>query len=97
MRDTKHTPGPWHADQSTDGGWAIVPTEGFLIAVMAQVPPERIEPNARLIAAAPDLLDALRALVNITMHPQATKADIRMIANEARAAIARAEGREDAQ
>lgn len=48
------------------------------------------EANARLLAAAPELLDALRCLYNITTHPKATLASIRMIAAEARTAIAKA-------
>lgn len=38
-----------------------------------------------------ELLDALTKLVNIATHPKATKPDIRMIALEARAAIAKVE------
>ena len=48
--------------------------------------------DAPLIAAAPDLLAALEGLANIALHPRATKSDIRMIASEARAAIAKAKG-----
>lgn len=62
----KHTPGPWifYADvPSTDPDWHIVTTENRL-RVIANV---HIEPgnemdaaNARLIASAPDLLEALK-------------------------------------
>ena len=38
------------------------------------------------------LLDALRGLVNIATHPNATKLDIRTIATEARFTLARAGG-----
>ena len=65
---SKHTPGPWvfYADTpSTDPNWHIVTTANRM-RVLANV---HIEPgnemdlaNARLIAAAPDLLDALIAL-----------------------------------
>lgn len=63
---SKHTPGPWvfYADTpSTDPNWHIVTTANRM-RVLANV---HIEPgnemdlaNARLIAAAPDLLDALQ-------------------------------------
>lgn len=46
--------------------------------------------DAALIAAAPDLLAALEGLVNISFHPKATKADIRIIASDARLTIAKA-------
>lgn len=62
----KHTPGPWqfYADvPSTDPNWHIV-TNASRMRVLANV---HIEPgnevdlaNAKLIAAAPELLDALK-------------------------------------
>lgn len=64
MNDTKHTPGPWqvvgetgvHAGcLSISQGWTIStsPTGGY----------EARKANARLIAAAPDLLAVARALL----------------------------------
>lgn len=48
-----HTPGPWHAEG--DGDWFdAVDERGFAVAEAMT------EPDARLIAAAPDLLAALR-------------------------------------
>ena len=46
-----------------------------------------------LIETAPQLLDALKGLCSIATHPKATKAAIRMIAEEAWAVIAKAEGK----
>ncbi len=57
-----HTPGPWRIERYEDGSKAIAPSEGFVVCTMAVVPPERIEANARLIAAAPELLDACKKL-----------------------------------
>jgi hypothetical protein len=58
-----------------------------LVRIYHSVPTEDL-PNARLIAAAPDLLDACKALLEITdfvnLHGPAT--------GDARAAIAKAEG-----
>ena len=57
---TKHTPGPWHVD-------SICPTkvrlsDSYLIADTYRHPGDMpaSEANARLIAAAPDLLETLR-------------------------------------
>jgi hypothetical protein len=68
--NVKHTPGPWiyYADlPSTDPNWHIVTTANKM-RVLANV---HIEPgnamdeaNARLIAAAPDLLEALKGLLS---------------------------------
>jgi len=73
------TPGPWEAhqgilpDQPTvwdvtakhgwTGPWDNTP-EGWFVATVHEVSgPESAEANARLIAAAPDLLEALRDIV----------------------------------
>lgn len=71
MADTvKHTPGPWHVDpkapeESFFEDVNILRHDGLAVAVCVHngdiVPPEP-EANARLIAAAPDLLEALREL-----------------------------------
>lgn len=60
-RNPKHTPGPWHTGGS---GTIIYDAEGWGVA-NATVFHGRREPgqsviNARLIAAAPDLLEALQ-------------------------------------
>ena len=71
----KFTPGPWHANWTRLNGKAI----GFHVADETHgsirpicefydgteaMPPEEVEANARLIAAAPKLLEALQALVD---------------------------------
>jgi len=64
--ETKHTPGPWAAEfvipqHSADGYWQIQasqkPDGALVVADVAECP--EIDENARLIAAAPDLLAAL--------------------------------------
>lgn len=59
---TLHTPGPWGFNfQSVDPEWAVITTGGG--AVIANVNADfRQSSNARLIAAAPELLAALTAL-----------------------------------
>lgn len=107
MADAKHTPGPWiyYADlPSTEPNWHIVTTANKM-RVLANV---HIEPgnamdeaNARLIAAAPDLLaasmkaanelrQAARALAKAGDHKAAAVAD--MAEERTRAAIAKATG-----
>lgn len=72
---TKHTPGPWVARQEFKNRWRIeampngpdfVPLSVGLACTTvleAGVDDSSTEANARLIAAAPDLLSALRDLV----------------------------------
>lgn len=67
-----HTPGPWRYADTADGGFEVYPSEeqgdlgGDLIAgVWYFARPgdrEQAEANARLIAAAPALLDALQVI-----------------------------------
>lgn len=57
MTKAKHTPGPW-VETSLDG-WDGVRPENSNLAVCKLV--ENNPENARLIAAAPDLLEAVRA------------------------------------
>ena len=60
---SKHTPGPWKAE-SVMGVWVVgTPADKHLIV---KVPAGSIdcEANAALIAAAPELLEQLRRMVN---------------------------------
>ena len=65
---TKHTPGPWIADLYEDGCFVVRPhgKEGPLIAERGVWFDDESHANARLIAAAPDLLVALRNLLDHT-------------------------------
>ena len=55
----KHTPGPWTIQQELDGGpwYSINSTEEY--GWVCQVPRPN-HPDARLIAAAPEMLEALK-------------------------------------
>ena len=57
----QHTPGPWKASQSHKGYWFIEYDQGGEAYTMTTL--ECHEANARLIAAAPDMLDALEWLL----------------------------------
>ena len=54
-----HTPGPWVAERRRFGSWTVLSPEGFYI-VDRVLSITDIEANARLIAAAPELLAALK-------------------------------------
>ena len=89
---SKHTPGPWHVGGPNK--CTIYDKHGQRLAnsfegVMAtQRTDSECEANARLIAAAPELLDAL---VNLLPLISPLKAEIQQVAN-ASAAIAKATG-----
>ena len=89
---TDHTPGPWayEYDNSDEGyGWWFDLTGGPNSQPLISGPynnptttVEEAEANARLIAAAPELL---KALTTISMHPSCSKCEER-----ARTAITKA-------
>lgn len=82
-----HTPGPWHLDPFRK--YANV--HGEVMSHLARVPIDtaEAEANARLIAAAPDLLEACREALSILDYE---RADVETRA-QVYAAIAKAEGR----
>ena len=85
----QHTPGPWRA-QINHCNHAVISTDGFDIALLRASDCDS-EANARLIAAAPDLLNLLTAadrLEELTGENLAVYA--RTFAALARAAIAKA-------
>ena len=109
MEKAKHTPGPWEyfPAKDQDGDETIsVRGDGEFIATLDTVSinfgpfrlPKNGEANARLIAAAPDLLEACkeshrRGVAGVAEHNGGEKPDICWLC----AAIAKAEGREKLQ
>lgn len=105
--NTKHTPGPWKLDPSFDPITNIfqqIAGGGFFVATVthgnAKGREER-EANARLIAAAPDLLAALELCItsegaacfsDMNSHPEYMQRRLYAISDLARAAIAKATG-----
>lgn len=106
--ETKHTPGPWGINNTimVSASPVILPSSVVAhrygstdtickFSFMTRKPHDEERANARLIAAAPDLLDALRLLLDglETYAPEfmhgLPKADY---IRAARAAIAKAEG-----
>jgi len=61
---TQHTPGPWRVDYDhrLDGADQVVDASGRTVAFIA-TPKNDHETDARLIAAAPQMLEALREMV----------------------------------
>ncbi len=101
MSKSKHTPGPWKVQRREGyvGQWEVVSTceTEWWIADAAPYN-ERQEENARLIAAAPELLEALEAVLYWAELIAGDTTDKEAAANEeasialARAAIAKARG-----
>ena len=96
---TKHTPGPWHIGVRTfHAGRDVYGPKGEPVAVAddAITATPEAEANARLIAAAPDLLAALEALTACASMSGPAGTTAYLISNErmqaARAAIAKATG-----
>lgn len=68
---TKHTPGPWEVKESCEPlstGWndpkCLVLVNGELLADLSFMDDGSHSANAHLIAAAPELLEALKDIVN---------------------------------
>ena len=109
MSGGKHTPGPWSYRSELHDDWGVVRAGRFFIcqakdprymdnehlAQCREVGRDPWEANARLISAAPDLLDAIKPLLAL-LEPVET---LELLAapeleklNAARTAIAKAEG-----
>lgn len=99
MNDEKHTKGPWIVMEYTDGEIQICANGGNeKIAVMTWTtggtPTENDRANAKLLAAAPELLEALREIRNEMSESGNTWEKSGKIALwKANEAIAKAEGR----
>jgi hypothetical protein len=102
MSGEKHTRGPWrvYADFRTElcrvtqdefttlVGWDIESDDEVIVGCEGIIPGPTSEANARLIAAAPDLLEALEAFLN-----EADEGHVSVDTDKAaRAAIAKAKG-----
>jgi len=82
---TKHTPGPWEANCLGSEGYYIYPVRehtketlrermhAFANTELDPGNPERSAANARLIAAAPDLLEAAESMVALAYEYNAVR------------------------
>ena len=101
-----HTPGPWHVgahgEIGTDESCIAIPCdkvrEHIIIArsVSSKIGWRERNANTRLIAAAPDLLAALEALLHIAVWDDdyTTEEEFAPVAETARAAIVKAKGKQ---
>ena len=94
--DTQHTPGPWKLDGAANtGDLDIVAPTGRVAMVDCEFSVETedvLTANARLIAAAPDLLAALIELSDYVFDEYTASHLLCERAAEARAVIAKATG-----
>jgi hypothetical protein len=63
---TQHTPGPWKFGSKADSNFYkrnISGVDGYHVAAVSSRDDHEVDANARLIAAAPDLLEALQHLM----------------------------------
>lgn len=92
MSETKHTPGPWYVEQGhemKDNGTYWQVHDGHdAICCNQFCYADNSESNAHLIAAAPELLEALKETLDV-----ATRSEVGEFADRARVAIAKADGR----
>lgn len=89
---TKHTPGPWRVGDArhTVFGPKTGAASPETIATMGK---NNFRENARLIAAAPEMLEALKVALDLEGW-QTTCAPVENHFRQIRAAIAKAEGRD---
>lgn len=87
------TPGPWtHADRFDGEARRVLRSDGSAVAIVC--PHEQAEADARLIAAAPDLYEAMTGAMQYldeTLGP--CDDDCECLLHSFHAAIAKAEGR----
>ena len=87
-----HTPGPWkYSYEAIDPEWAIVTAQGGLVVANVN---DNQTANARLIAAAPDMLAALKWIADQYESVDLNHVDFRVEAkHRADAVIAKATGK----
>ena len=100
-RETAPTPGKWreqvrermHTTDSTTYDIVSHARKGATLIAIVEcdgITSEEATANAYILAASKDLLERLEMLTNIATHPKATKAQIRMIAEDGWETIRRA-------
>lgn len=90
QQQAKHTPGPWHLIKNGPATSSVSASGQWIATLSTRNNIERA--NARLIAAAPELLAALKYMV-AAQAMRWDAADRRVSLEQASAAIAKAEGR----
>lgn len=89
---SKHTPGPWWANGIEVGAGPLMQVK---VAKAGGATYEEAKANAKLLAAAPDLLKALEPFVRYSSSNEVIRIEVRTAdIKTARAAIAKATGGE---
>ena len=88
------TPDPWEAMEDSFGNWYIAGGEDDIVCELTDTDRGQDIMNARLIAAAPKLLCALKGLLSLTVDPALTAPEQRDEVRAALQAIVAAEGEE---
>jgi hypothetical protein len=88
MSNTQHTPGPWRYDYELDYCGEIIASNGTSICSFTDEPSTN---DARLIAAAPELLEALQGMLDLL--EDTSELSRKLAVMDARAAIAKATGK----
>lgn len=103
MGEAKHTPGPWLYIRLDEWSHSVATQHGELpdgspnlwtVATVNKNREPEHEANARLIAAAPDLLGALQAMLRMWDEGGSLPGLVEGVITEANAAIAKANGAE---
>ena len=109
MSEAKHTPGPWefgpsHSSTGLAGQLVVRPAgefpHGEWVADVGSMYDDHRVANARLIAAAPELLEALKEVTMVLdriFDVEDRTPEPNSISGRARAAIAKATGQEEGQ
>lgn len=99
MSIQKHTQGPWRLETDYPKGFLILKDEPhpshdpvWTVANVNACMGAESKSNARLIAAAPDLLAALKAMLSMFGDHEQYDDDSAQVIAEAREALAKAEG-----
>lgn len=88
MTQTTHTPGPWEVLAGPEWGGFTVGGQRIVATMREWGFPGEAEANARLIAAAPDLLAALESAEDVLSETDTHLSTLHKV----RAAIAKAKG-----
>jgi len=89
--ETKHTPGPWKAEKDSPNKystWSVYSMDGKTFNGFICQTSGNCEPNAKLIAAAPELLEALQSVFshskdNLLQLPEYLFIEIQNVINKA--------------
>lgn len=90
-----HTPGPWIVEGNTTTGTdslLVMSDDDYVVASVIAIPDQSHIANAQLIAAAPEMLDAGREIIEYWDCGDDTE-NLRAAIEMLRAAITKAEGR----